>query len=202
MKQKKCCGAKSKRRVSHPQDLSANCEVFADEMFRTLSEEEAVLLKEGEAAFERSDFRSSAELYERLLALNPGLSGSWTRLGNAYEQLGEKQDAWEVQQRGHSLFPHDPVLLYNMGNLKLDRSVLLHNSGDSANSMETASEAIEYLSSSLKLDLNNASCHYNLALAYWMHRDQQNAKTSMQRALELNPALTLPPGWFFGPRMN
>jgi tetratricopeptide (TPR) repeat protein len=174
---------------------AARCEEFSDELFQTLSAEEVALLTAGEDSFNAENFVIAAEIYERLLALNPGLPGNWTCLGNTYAKLGQIEKAWAIQERGHQLFPCDPVMLYNMGNIKLDESVTLHNSGDSSGSQRAVGAAIHYFQESLRLEPRRASFHYNLALAYSINRDPIGACKSMRRALNLNPTLKLPPGW-------
>jgi Flp pilus assembly protein TadD len=197
IKQKKCCGGRKRTAVLQAQVVAIpQCDVFSHKFFQSCSSEEMALLAAGEERFNAENFVEAAGIYERVLALNPGLPRSWASLGNAYEKLGRKEEALVIQKRGNELFPGDPLFLYNMGNLELDEAVSLYNFGDSGGSQRAVGAAVHHFQESARLEPKRASCHYNLAIAYSMIRDPIGASNSMRRALNLNPELKLPPGWF------
>lgn len=139
----------------------------------------------------------ACDLFEELVALNPDNPMSWNSLGNEYEATGHTDKAWLALKRGHEVDPAFPSILYNLGNLALDRCVKLHNTGLSskADIQKMAVEAIGYFNDCLNRHPDYAECHYNIASAHRMNQDAHRASAHMTKALKLNPAFELPPGW-------
>lgn len=135
--------------------------------------------------------------FEELVAMSPTNAVYWTDLGLSYLDLSRTQDASEAFKRGIQVAPGYPSAFYNLGNISLDESVRLHNSGiaSRADVAQEADRAIAYFRECLDSDAKYAACHYNLALAYRMASRPKEAGHHMTIALRLDPSFTLPDGF-------
>ncbi|MBI3251963.1 MAG: tetratricopeptide repeat protein [Candidatus Omnitrophica bacterium] len=73
---------------------------------------------EANAAYEKGDFKTAADLYEELLRTHPPTAAARYNLGNAYFRLGEKGKALLNYERALAACPRDGDLAWNIRVLK------------------------------------------------------------------------------------
>jgi len=84
-----------------------------------MNSKEKVLLHKGMDKVRRTQFEEAAEIFDRVIALNPDIAEAWNNRGVALFQLGRIGEAVESYNRSLALDPNNLDALRNMGVLFL-----------------------------------------------------------------------------------
>ncbi|WP_459873959.1 tetratricopeptide repeat protein, partial [Endothiovibrio diazotrophicus] len=116
----------------------------------------------------------AAAAFRAALALNPDFAEAWNNLGNALDELDEREEAIDCYRRALVLHPHYADAHYNLG-------CTLHAAGE-------LEEAIEHFRRTLAIQPDYAKAHNNLANALRERGELEEALASYRRALAFDPA--------------
>ncbi|MEZ4401252.1 MAG: tetratricopeptide repeat protein [Kofleriaceae bacterium] len=126
------------------------------------------------AAEDRADATEAEALYRRALELDPGLAAAMTNLGNLRHRAGDLDEARRCYEQALAHDPGQTEARYNLGNL-------LDDSGETE-------LAIAELRRVCQAAPEFADAHYNLGLALARVGGASQARTHLQRYLELDDA--------------
>lgn len=119
------------------------------------------------------DYQGARQIYEHILAFDPGFSPAMRELTIIYaEDLGDdvKAEAWGEKARIR--FPDDPVLAYELG-------AISYRKGD-------FSGAVRLLHDSLRQQESNAEALFYLGMSDYQLKNMSAARDELQRAVGLN----------------
>lgn len=138
-------------------------------------------------------FQEAIAQLQMALALNPTLP-THDQLIQAYERMGDRDDARKAAQQTLASFPEDPVALAalqaptsgiptNVADL-INQSLALNQAGKYAESIAAAQQA-------LKIDPRSAEAWNNIAAGYESMKQWDKAIDAAQKAIALNPNFQL-----------
>ncbi|MFM7423404.1 MAG: tetratricopeptide repeat protein [Elainella sp.] len=129
----------------------------------------------GRLCIKQRQWERAIQYYEQAIAINPNMATVCRTLANLYSQQGDQQREVEFRYRALQLRP-DWATARNQ--LKL---------GNLFMQLNQAKQAIECYQCGLRLDFNQFSIHYNLAVALTSQGQWSDAIAAYQQAIKLNP---------------
>jgi predicted O-linked N-acetylglucosamine transferase (SPINDLY family) len=142
----------------------------------------------GAADFQRGDFHSAQQRFERALKSEPGHTNAWFNLGNTQREMKRFEAALDSFDAVIELTPEDAAAHCNRG-------ATLHELG-------RIEEAIASLGRATELDPGYATAHYLLGNTQQDLGDLEAAVLSYRRVLELDPHFPFLPGTLLHLRMR
>ena len=126
------------------------------------------------------DLNRAEQFYDQALALNPNESLAWLQKGNARSFAGDGAAALSLVQKATRLSPLDP-----------SRHFYLSILASAALSARDYGRAVQAAHQALQLNHAHVSTHRVLAIALSMQGRLDEARTSVQQLLRLQPRLTV-----------
>lgn len=124
----------------------------------------------------QKNYPAAREAYEKILALNPKFSPVLNNLAYLYsEHFNELDKAYDAAQKARELLPNEPHVADTLG-------WILYKKGLYSRALSLLEESADQLPS-------EAEVRYHLGVTQYMLGQEQPAKVSLQRALELNREL-------------
>ena len=160
-------------------------------------------------AYLDKDYRRSANLNRRVLALNPGQADRWIMAARSYRELGLSDSAMQCYEEALRRDKSEPKILLEVsrGALELGRyeialdaserliSISEHSleariiAGSSALKLGRPNETLQYLLEVASRDPNIALVHMAIGLAYTENGYLDSASAAFERASALDPNL-------------
>lgn len=139
------------------------------------SETPGANMLDGLISYQKNMFKEAAAFFQKSLELSPSVEGYY-RLGSAQSRLGDNESALSSLQRALDISPRHGAALQLRARILLDQR-----------RVDDALREVEKLTGYYP---ENASVHYLRGLILKAKGDSGRAGKALQRALELNPAMT------------
>lgn len=129
-----------------------------------VAQEENMYIREGNTHYKSNRFTEAEISYRKGLLKNPSSNEATYNLGNALFKQEKYAEALEQYQQ---VVPSDKIS-------KEKLAAALHNTGNSLLMQQQVAESIEAYKNSLKINPKDDETRYNLALAQYLLKEQEN----------------------------
>lgn len=139
-----------------------------------VAQEENVFIREGNRHYKSNKFTEAEIAYRKGLLKNSNSMEATYNLGNALFKQEKYAEALEQYQK---IVPSDKIP-------KEKLAAVLHNTGNALLMQQKVAQSIEAYKNSLKLNPKDDETRYNLALAQYLLRNQENNKDQNKKEEE------------------
>lgn len=140
--------------------------------------------KEGEAAYDKKDFKKAVELLTQATKLNPNSFNVWVMLADSYVELESYSNAVYAYKKAVSFGPNNEGALSQLG-YSLYMSYL---GGSLSSDTALVDEAIAAYQKALDVNPKNGDSWYYQGRCYEVIGDWEKALFDLQKATELDPS--------------
>jgi len=138
--------------------------------FPAMAQEENMYIREGNKHYKSNRFTEAEIAYRKGLLKNPSSPEATYNLGNALFKQEKYAEALEQYQK---VVPSDKIS-------KEKLAAALHNTGNSLLMQHKIAESIEAYKNSLRVNPKDDETRYNLALAQYLLKEQENNQDQQQ----------------------